>query len=1126
MTTPAATTDPDGTPPRYWAFISYAHADESHAIALHRRIEGYRIPARLHQGGGPVPRRLRPVFRDRSELPAAAELGRRIELALLESRFLVVVCSPRSAASRWVGREIEAFRALGRDDRILAYVVDGEPPGCFHPALLAPAAGGGVVEPLAADARPGRDGRDAPLKLIAGMLGVGFDALRQRELQARLRRLVVAAAVAVAVAGLATTLAAWALVERGRAERQTAVALERLERNLTDKGIERFDAGGAAESLPWLCEALRLVEGPAWRREGPDRSRLHRTRLALVMRSLPEPVWRVPERVERAAWSADGRLLATAAGDDAWIWDVAEQRLVAGPLRHPLPVMKVVFCPRSATLLTICGDPFGRNGRGAARLWRAADGAAVGGWLEHEGRERPARRIESADWVASGVGTILDGAFSRDGTWVATACDTGEARLWNAATGAGVGEPMRHPGEVIAVAFGRTDDGETVVTACRDDLVRLWSVPGCRETGGRFPHEHVRVGPLLHSSGLWITTIVKGWRYAGEVGEAQVFSLRSGEPVAPPFRLGAGVVDWRQLDGPSAGYGYAANVGSPMLFAAGDDGVARGWADFLDYVHAPRSWRHSEAPITAVQACGDGLVLTCGGHARLWRPDTGEPACPPFAGGADLIAAAVGSPLVLTAAAGEATVWRLPPVTTRLLGPTVGFAGDVRVSADGARLCTLAAGSAGHAIRIWDAATGARLQVDAAEAERAWRAAEPFAAPGPSPIAVRGGPPVALAGAGRAAARRLGDRDLLIETDGPAGGTAVTRRLRLPGPPVAAALDPRGRMLAVVGLGIEDPARPWWPVDLWIQAWDVATGEPLAPPGRLGAAVSSRRNRFEAATVRFLDESPTILVHARLQKGFVVHTLPLAPTSASSADLSAAAAFQGRGLAGSTPATAAADPAASAALPRVASGGAGSWAAVSALNAVERGAVPIATAVVRAASGAEPVASAFEPPVAARVWLADGRPEVAAECLGATLEAGATDPLLSRLRAEARCGLADWDGAAADLVIAERWGGLGRLESLALDGADDAPAEDRVAGLAVELALAGVARLLESGRTGAALELLRLAVERSAAVHGETSPDHATVLQVAGELAGAAGDVAAEAAYTATAAEEDGSDAP
>jgi len=44
------------------------------------------------------------------------------------------------------------------------------------------------TEPIAADARPGKDGKNnAKLKLISGLLGVGYDALRRPEQQAATR---------------------------------------------------------------------------------------------------------------------------------------------------------------------------------------------------------------------------------------------------------------------------------------------------------------------------------------------------------------------------------------------------------------------------------------------------------------------------------------------------------------------------------------------------------------------------------------------------------------------------------------------------------------------------------------------------------------------------------------------------------------------------------------------------------------------------------------------------------------------------------------------------------------------------------------------------------------------------
>jgi hypothetical protein len=116
---------------RYWAFISYSHRDEKWASWLHKKIETYtghkKLVGSLNRLGEPVPSRMFPVFRDRDELEGAPDLPNRINEALQQSRFLIVVCSPDSARSKWVDEEIRTFKAWGRDDRVLALIVDGEP---------------------------------------------------------------------------------------------------------------------------------------------------------------------------------------------------------------------------------------------------------------------------------------------------------------------------------------------------------------------------------------------------------------------------------------------------------------------------------------------------------------------------------------------------------------------------------------------------------------------------------------------------------------------------------------------------------------------------------------------------------------------------------------------------------------------------------------------------------------------------------------------------------------------------------------------------------------------------------------------------------------------------------------
>ena len=176
-------------PPRYRAFISYAHADRVAADRLHRRLEGFHMPARLVGQPtplGPVSPRLQPIFRDRDELPAAGDLSAQLQAALADSAFLILLSSPASARSQWVNAEVDTFLRLHGRDRLLALIVATDPAepkrACFPPALAG-------IEPIAADARHGHDGeRLALLKLVAGLTGVRLDDLVQRDAQRQARR--------------------------------------------------------------------------------------------------------------------------------------------------------------------------------------------------------------------------------------------------------------------------------------------------------------------------------------------------------------------------------------------------------------------------------------------------------------------------------------------------------------------------------------------------------------------------------------------------------------------------------------------------------------------------------------------------------------------------------------------------------------------------------------------------------------------------------------------------------------------------------------------------------------------------------------------------------------------------
>src|SRR5262249_30153725 len=115
---------------KYRAVISYSHRDHRVAEWLHKAIENYRVPESLVGSNGRdgiIPHQIFPIFRDRDELGSSPDLSVSIREALAQSAYLIVLCSPSAARSRWVNQEITEFKRLGRADRIHALIVVGEP---------------------------------------------------------------------------------------------------------------------------------------------------------------------------------------------------------------------------------------------------------------------------------------------------------------------------------------------------------------------------------------------------------------------------------------------------------------------------------------------------------------------------------------------------------------------------------------------------------------------------------------------------------------------------------------------------------------------------------------------------------------------------------------------------------------------------------------------------------------------------------------------------------------------------------------------------------------------------------------------------------------------------------------
>ena len=194
---------------QYFAFISYKREDEEWAKWLQHRLEHYKLPSNLN-GRMDLPKEIRPVFKDTSEL-MPGNLPEQIHQALDLSKYLIVICSPRSAKSEWVNKEIETFISRGRTTNVIPFIIDGKAfsgnpeEECFPLALRQL-----PKEKEILGANINEMGRDAAaVKVVARMFDVRFDELWQRhEREQRRRRNIIIASVATFVLGV-LGVAAW-----------------------------------------------------------------------------------------------------------------------------------------------------------------------------------------------------------------------------------------------------------------------------------------------------------------------------------------------------------------------------------------------------------------------------------------------------------------------------------------------------------------------------------------------------------------------------------------------------------------------------------------------------------------------------------------------------------------------------------------------------------------------------------------------------------------------------------------------------------------------------------------------------------------------------------------------------
>ena len=172
---------------KYFAFISYSSHDIAWGKKLQKKLEGYRMPSTLCSEHGWQRNPIKPVFFAPTDIQPG-DLDEELKERLKASRNLIVICSPHSAKSDWVGKEIAFFHSLGRASSIHFFIVDGIPQSgnsdteCFNPIAktldIPEILGANIHEKVFKSPLLNRE--RAYIQLITKLLGVEFDSIWQR----------------------------------------------------------------------------------------------------------------------------------------------------------------------------------------------------------------------------------------------------------------------------------------------------------------------------------------------------------------------------------------------------------------------------------------------------------------------------------------------------------------------------------------------------------------------------------------------------------------------------------------------------------------------------------------------------------------------------------------------------------------------------------------------------------------------------------------------------------------------------------------------------------------------------------------------------------------------------------
>ena len=294
---------------------------------------------------------------------------------------------------------------------------------------------------------------------------------------------------------------------------------------------------------------------------------------------------------------------------------------------------------------------------------------------------------------------VAGAAYSVDGKHILTWSEDGTARIWEAATGKAISEPLRHQGAVLSAAL--SPGGRFVVTASVDNMARIWDLsakdPAANPVVLR-GHESGVNAVAISPDNRWLVT-------ASADKTARIWDLSAKDPAANPVVL-------RGHEG--SVNAVAISPDNHWLVTASNDKTARLWdLSAKDPAANPVVLRGHESGVNAVAISPDNRWLVTASNdktARLWDLSAKDPAANPVVlrgheGSVNAVAISPDNRWLVTASNDKtARLWEV--VTDKALGQPLRHEGPVVSAAFSPDARFVVTASVDKTAQVWDTSNG------------------------------------------------------------------------------------------------------------------------------------------------------------------------------------------------------------------------------------------------------------------------------------------------------------------------------------------------------------------------------------------------------------------------------------